>query len=978
MPPQPNFAQDKFINMLGSLTHKHAVLILPTLAAIIVSCSKNESPGSNEKPEGNRFTKVVLTQGFDEPMAMSFTNDGRVLIVERKGALKAVDIKTNQVKTIATLAVNTRYTSKEGVVSEAEEGLMGIVVHPYFANNHWIYMYYADPTNTKHVLARWELHGDSLYPASKKILLEVPTQREVCCHTGGGMVFDSEGNLYLTVGNNTANPASGTASYDERPGRSSWDDQRGSGNTNDLRGKILRIHPEDNGTYSIPEGNLFPKGTAQTKPEVYVMGDRNPWRVSVDSKTGYLYWGEVGPDASVDSVYGPRGYDEFNQARKAGFFGWPYFIGDNKPYVKYNYADSSYGEKFNPEHPVNNSPNNTGLKELPSAQKAFIWYPYGTSDSFPLVGSSGRSAVGGPIFHKTNFSTAPRPWPSYFEDKWLITDFMRGWLMAVTMDKDGNYKSMEQILPDENFSSVIDMQFGPDGDLYFLEYGSAWFKGNANSALVRIEYNGGNRKPKVEASADKTAAAVPFKVNLSSKGTIDYDKYDKDALKYEWKITGNGFEKTVTDADPSVTLDKPGPYTATLTVTDTKGEKNSKSIPLIAGNEPPSVAVTILKGNKTFFFPNEPIEYSIDVSDKEDGNVASGTIQPAFVAVNFDYVPQGFDPIEISQHHRSADERTGFAAGLYLMNASDCKSCHMLDKTSVGPSFIAVSEKYKNDQAAVHKLADKVISGGSGVWGEHAMAAHPTISQQDAETIVKYILSVAQKPKEEKSLPLKGVYVGKIPAGEKGNGGYLLRAAYKDKGANGVEPISSESIVALRSSVVDPQKADEQKSTQLLTTPYMSFSLLGDKSYIGYHTVDLTGIHEIDFLVQATPSSGDIGGSIEVHLDSPDGKLIGQTGMVESKELDFARIMEMMGGKAKPKKASAKADTAKKQQAPEFDFSMLQQLLAKHAMTSITPVEGMHNIYFVFRNSNAKSKQPLMEVTAIHFKNTASPPVTKK
>ena len=966
--------------MPGYLTQKHVpVPILTILAVMILSCSKNESPGSNEKPDGNRFTKVVLTQGFDEPMAMSFTNDGRVLIVERKGGLKAVDIKTNQVKTIAVIPVNTKYTSKEGVVSEAEEGLLGIVVHPRFANNHWIYMYYADPTNTKHVLARWELHGDSLYPASKKILLEVPTQREVCCHTGGGMVFDAEGNLYLTVGNNTANPVSGTASYDERPGRSSWDDQRGSGNTNDLRGKILRIHPEDNGTYSVPEGNLFPRGTAQTKPEIYVMGDRNPWRVSIDSKTGYLYWGEVGPDASVDSVYGPRGYDEFNQARKAGFFGWPYFIGDNKPYVKYNYADSTYGEKFNPEHPVNNSPNNTGLKELPPAQKAFIWYPYGTSDSFPLVGSSGRSAVGGPIFHQTNFSNAARPWPSYFENKWLITDFMRGWLMAITMDKDGNYQSMEQILPDENFSSVIDMQFAPDGDLYFLEYGSAWFKGNANSALVRIEFNGGNRKPKVEASAEKTAAAVPFKVNLSSKGTIDYDKYDKDALKYEWKITGNGFEKTVTEADPSITLERPGPYTATLTVTDTKGEKNSKSIQLIAGNEPPSVAVNILKGNKTFFFPNEPIEYSIDVSDKEDGNVANGTIQPALVAVNFDYVPQGFDPIEISQHHRSADERTGFAAGLYLMNASDCKSCHMLDKTSVGPSFIAVADKYKNDQAAVHKLADKVISGGSGVWGEHAMAAHPTISQQNAETIVKYILSVAQKPKEEKPLPLKGVYVGKIPAGEKGNGGYLLRAAYKDKGANGVEPISSESIVALRSSVVDPQKADEQKSTQLLTTPYISFSLLGDKSYIGYRTIDLTGIREIDFLVQATPSSGDIGGSIEVHVDSPDGKLIGQTGVVESKELDFARIMEMMGGKAKPKKASAaEADTAKKQQAPEFDFSMLQQLLAKHAMTSITPLEGMHNIYFVFRNSNAKAKQPLMEVTAIDFKNTASMPVTKK
>ncbi len=957
--------------------------VITMLALVLFSCTKSESSGSREKPEDNRFTKVVLTQGFDEPMAMTFTNDGRVLIVERKGALKVVDLKTNQVKTITVIPVNTKYTSREGVVSEAEEGLMGIVAHPDFTTNHWIYMYYADPKDTKHVLARWELHGDSLYAATKKILLEVPTQREVCCHTGGGMAFDKQGNLYLTVGNNTANPASGTASYDERPGRSSWDDQRGSGNTNDLRGKILRIHPENDGSYSIPEGNLFPKGTAQTKPEIFVMGDRNPWRISVDTKTGYVYWGEVGPDASVDSVYGSRGYDEFNQARKAGFFGWPYFIADNKPYVKYNYADSTYGEKFDPAHPVNHSPNNTGLKDLPPPQKAFIWYPYGTSDTFPLVGSSGRSAVGGPVFHEANFSNAPRPWPAYFEDKWLITDFMRGWLMAVTMDQESNYKSMEHILPNENFSSVIDMQFSPDGDLYFLEYGSAWFKGNANSALVRIEYNGGNRKPNVEASADKTAGAVPFKVNLSSKGTVDYDKYDKDKLKYAWKITGSGFEKTFTDPDASITLDKPGTYTATLTVTDTKGETNSKSLQLSAGNEPPSVAVNILKGNKTFFFPNEPIAYSIDVSDREDGSVGNGSIQPALVAVNFDYIPQGFDPIEIAQHHRSADERTGFAAGLYLMNGSDCKSCHTMDKPSVGPSFIAVADKYKSDPGAVTRLADKVISGGSGVWGEHAMAAHPTISHQEAETIVKYILSVSQKPKEEKPLPLKGSYVAKVPPGENGKGGYLLRAAYKDKGANGVEPISSESVVALRSAVVDPQKADEQKSTQLLTTPYISFSMLGDRSYVGYKAIDMTGIKQIEFLVQATPSSGDVGGTIEVHLDSPDGKMIGQTEMIPSQELDFARIMEMMGGGKKKKQAQAaapaKADTSKQQKAPEFDFSMLAELLARHALTAITPVDGMHNIYFVFRNSAAKANQPLMQVTSINFRIAPSPmPVAKK
>jgi cytochrome c len=103
---------------------------------LFFSCNQNQSVEDNAKPEDSRFTKVILAQAFDEPMAMTFLNDGRVLIVERKGALKSVDTKTNAVKTITTIPVNTKYTSKEGVVSEAEEGLMGIVAHPNFAKNH--------------------------------------------------------------------------------------------------------------------------------------------------------------------------------------------------------------------------------------------------------------------------------------------------------------------------------------------------------------------------------------------------------------------------------------------------------------------------------------------------------------------------------------------------------------------------------------------------------------------------------------------------------------------------------------------------------------------------------------------------------------------------------------------------------------------------------------------------------------------------
>ena len=75
------------------------------------------------------------------------------------------------------------------------------------------------------------------------------------------------------------------------------DERRGSGNTNDLRGKILRIHVQDDGSYTIPSGNLFPSVRAKTRPEIFVMGLRNPYRMAVDKATGAVMWGDYGPDA---------------------------------------------------------------------------------------------------------------------------------------------------------------------------------------------------------------------------------------------------------------------------------------------------------------------------------------------------------------------------------------------------------------------------------------------------------------------------------------------------------------------------------------------------------------------------------------------------------------------------------------------------------------------------------------------------------
>ncbi len=919
-----------------------------------------------QAPEENRFTKVVLAEKLDEPMEMALLKDGRVLFIERKGALKQYNPTTKEVKTLATIPVNTKYTNRQGVKREAEEGLMGLIQDPNFEQNHWIYMYYADPEVAKHVLARWELKGEELVEASKKIILEVGTQREECCHTGGGMVFDKSGNLYLTVGNNTSNSNSdGYAPIDERAGQSTWDDQRGAANTNDLRGKILRIKPEANGTYSIPKGNLFPVGTPNARPEIYTMGHRNPWRPSIDSKTGYLYWGEVGPDASKDSERGPRGYDEFNQAKGPGFFGWPYFIGDNKSYTDWDFeTNKSKGVKFDPAKPINDSPNNTGLKELPPAQKAFIWYPYAISEEFPLVGSSGRSATGGPVYHRSDFPQAKRAFPDYYEGKWLIVEFMRGWIMSVTMDENGNYKSMERFMPNTDFGSAIDIDFAPDGDLYVLEYGTAWFKGNDNARLVKVEYNAGNRKPDVQIAADKIGGAIPLKVSLSAEGTTDADG---DALSYEWKVSNKtAGTRTFKTANPTVDFTKAGVYKATLTVTDAKGAKNSKSLDIKVGNEPPAVEFDIVKGNKTFYFPEKPIEYEVKVQDKEDGSLTSGKIKPEQVAVSIDYMPIGYDKIEVSQNHRGADAAAFASTGQRLIAANDCKACHVIDKKSVGPSYQDIANKYRGNAAIVDQLAKKVISGGMGVWGEHAMSAHPQLSQSDATSMVEYILSIGEK-KEVKTFPTKGSYTTNIPAGQKENGSFVLRAAYKDRGTKLMPALSSEQVIVLRHPFLDPELANKAKGTQKVMTPSKSFFMVGSDSYIAYDKIDLTNIEQIEFYVQATTRVGAAGGVIEIHLDSPTGTLIGKTDMIEVKEPAPFRAPA-----ATPPANNANAGTQPKPAtAPAMpDMNAMMRRGATKAAVNISS-SGAHDIYFVFKNDKAIPTQILMQVIGIEFKSSA-------
>ncbi|MGA0559881.1 ThuA domain-containing protein [Larkinella sp. VNQ87] len=864
-------------------------------------------------PEENRFTKEVLAEKLDEPTELVVLDNGKVLFTERKGALKVYDPKTKAVKVVANLPVYTKQ----------EYGLMGMNIDPKFKENQWLYLYYSPDAavwkaDTAQHLSRFKFDAekDELKSETEQVLLRVPVKRDnKCCHTGGSIAWDKSGNLYLSTGDDT-NPfeSKGFSPSDDRPGREGFNALTTSSNTMDLRGKILRIKPLDDGTYEIPEGNLFPKGTPNTRPEIYVMGNRNPYRISVDQRTGYLYWGEVGPDAANDlERFGPRGHDEVNQARKAGYYGWPLFVADNRAYRQFNFADSTSGPSYDPAKPINPSKLIKGLSELPPAQKAFIYYPYADSPEFgPIVGKGGRNAMGGPVYYYDDYEESSVKFPRHYDGKFFAYDWIRDWIHPVTMTKEGDFVKMETFMPNTKFSHPIDMQFHKDGSLYVLEYGSNWFAQNDDARLSHITYNAGNRKPLAIASANQLVGAAPLAVRFTSKGSLDYDG---DAIKYEWTF-GKGLPKS-TQPNPTFTYAKPGVYNATLKVTDAAGNASTKQLEVRVGNETPKVEVAV-KGNKTFYFDNKPVEYEVKVVDKEDGTLTAGKINPEDVTMTINYL-EGFDKTLLAQGHQA---NVGFATGKRLIELSDCKACHSIDKKSIGPAYQDVAKKYAKERRAeiVNKLARKVIEGGGGVWGEQAMSAHPQLKEDEAKEMVSYVMSLADKKQADKK-PLKGTYTTEPKAKD---GSYLFSASYTDKGGNVIGPLTGTSTVALRSAKTKATTYDEGKGVSRFKLPTGGEIVFANENngYFAFNDIDLAGIRSLTAMGSAV-STYMAGGKLEVRLDSPTGTLLGAAD-VKSEKMEPVSI---------PIK---------------------------------TPVSGLHKLYFVYVNPNAKGK-PLFALEDIHF-----------
>ncbi|WP_413452494.1 ThuA domain-containing protein [Georgenia phoenicis] len=590
-----------------------------------------------------------------EPHGLTITDDGTVFYVGRGacptgpipswdqenvglgcGSIHQYDPETGEVTLLTVLDVFGN-RGGGGELVKSEEGLFGIEPDPNFAENNWLYVYWMpyESIDTEDRIGMrtvsrftYDPEGPSIDLDSRVDLLEWETQIHSCCHAGGGLAFDDAGNLYISTGD--SNSSQGSDGYSgnnwtqDYKGVSFQDARRTSGNTNDLNGKILRIHPEDDGTYTIPEGNLFTgdEGNGdQARPEIYVMGVRNPSRIQIDADTDWLTAAWVGPDAfSPSPELGPAKYEHATIITSAGNQGWPYCMGDRQPYRDRSNEDASVlTDWYDCDNLQNTSPRNTGLVDIPDARDNMIWYsPGGGGPVFPrdengipsyeedevtytqpYLRGGGQAVMSGPTYRLSQVDEGSDiAWPEYWEGKWLIGDQSNSNnRVAITADPEGVDEAAPPAFAEDlrhiiraggggdQLQSWMDAEFGPDGALYLLDYGSGFFTLHENQKLIRIAYTGGPATPAPTA----TAASVQ-----SDPLTVQFTGSRSGGVSWHWDF-GDG--TTSTEADPRHTYDRIDDYTATLTVTYADGTTETVETAVVIECAVPDARETVWIGD---------------------------------------------------------------------------------------------------------------------------------------------------------------------------------------------------------------------------------------------------------------------------------------------------------------------------------------------------------------------------------------------
>jgi glucose/arabinose dehydrogenase len=229
-----------------------------------------------------RFRVETVVSGLEVPWSIVFAPDGRMFVTERPGRVRVVENGRLRPEPLATIP---------DVATGQESGLMGLALHPQFAENHLLYLSYSYRGGTKQArVVRFRETGGGL--ADRRVIIEGLPAADI--HVGIRLRFGPDGKLYLTMGDTAHRELA----------------QR----LDSLAGKILRLN--DDGT--VPADNPFVNRPG-ARPEIWSYGHRNPEGFDWQPGTNVMFDTDHGPSG----FDGPGGGDEFNLVERGKNYGWP-------------------------------------------------------------------------------------------------------------------------------------------------------------------------------------------------------------------------------------------------------------------------------------------------------------------------------------------------------------------------------------------------------------------------------------------------------------------------------------------------------------------------------------------------------------------------------------------------------------------------------------------------------------------------------
>ena len=245
--------------------------------------------------------------------------------------------------------------------------------------------------------------------------------------------------------------------------------------------------------------------------------------------------------------------------------------------------------------PVNNSPNNTGITQLPPASPGLA--AVRRLGSPPEFTGGGLSPMGGPVYRYDPNSTSDVAFPEYYDGTFFAGEFGRRWIKNIKIDAAGDPLKINPF--PWTGTQVMDMEFGPDGALYVLDYGTGWFNGDANSALYRIEYAREGRAPRPMVTATPTSGAAPLTVHVLLGRHARPGRRPVHLRLGLRQQRHHRLHRGEPDASrtPPTALRSP-----TLTVRDSTGKTATASVVVTVGNSAPVVTVNTPLNGSTFNF----------------------------------------------------------------------------------------------------------------------------------------------------------------------------------------------------------------------------------------------------------------------------------------------------------------------------------------------------------------------------------------